>query len=272
MTTEKSPLEKWLFVAALSLLGIVAIWQLLKDQQIAPPPPVPPLNVVETEPFTVNIIAGGRYTLEDLTYFQEIAFGSEHQYLEPKIRKWAANIQIRVEGDPTAEDLITLKTIIDEINTLQNSIELSIDYFESNMIISFQPEKTFKDSYERYRPFNPGYFWVRWINEEIYHANILIDSDSITQATRNAIIQEEITQSLGLMNTSSRFPDSLFNDDKLTTGHGLSDMDRKLVGMLYQPDIKPGMSVEEALTVLSQTTTPQVDAPEPASVKAEESQ
>lgn len=65
---------------------------------------------------------------------------------------------------------------------------------------------------------------------------------------RLACIHEEIAQGLGLANDSSRARPSIFNDDDefaLLTSH-----DEVLLRTLYNPLLKPGMSLEEARPIL----------------------
>jgi hypothetical protein len=64
---------------------------------------------------------------------------------------------------------------------------------------------------------------------------------------RESCIHEEIAQGLGLSNDSPRARPSIFNDDDefaLLTSH-----DEKLLTMLYDPRLEPGMSAEQARPV-----------------------
>lgn len=66
--------------------------------------------------------------------------------------------------------------------------------------------------------------------------------------TRLSCLHEEIAQGLGLPNDSPRARPSIFNDDDefaLLTSH-----DELLLKMLYDPRLKPGMSVEQARPVM----------------------
>lgn len=64
---------------------------------------------------------------------------------------------------------------------------------------------------------------------------------------RESCIHEEVAQGLGLSNDSPRARPSIFNDDDefaLLTSH-----DEKLLTMLYDPRLSPGMSAEQARPV-----------------------
>lgn len=61
-------------------------------------------------------------------------------------------------------------------------------------------------------------------------------------------VHEELAQGLGLADDSPTARPSIFNDDDefaLLTGH-----DEKLLRLLYHPELKPGMTPEEALPIL----------------------
>lgn len=65
---------------------------------------------------------------------------------------------------------------------------------------------------------------------------------------RSACIHEEVAQGLGLANDSPRARPSIFNDDDefaLLTSH-----DEMLLRMLYDPRLRPGMTLEEARPIL----------------------
>ncbi|MBC7132781.1 MAG: DUF2927 domain-containing protein [Roseovarius sp.] len=66
--------------------------------------------------------------------------------------------------------------------------------------------------------------------------------------SRASCIHEELAQGLGLANDSPRARPSIFNDDEefaLLTGH-----DEILLWLLYHPDLRPGMTPEEARPIL----------------------
>ena len=89
-------------------------------------------------------------------------------------------------------------------------------------------------------------------------ATALIASDA-SQAERVHAIREEITQALGLMQDSwtARRQHLL---PGLDPGVRFAEIDKTLVRMLYRPDIRPGMTRQQARSVLNgQYTTQEVD-------------
>jgi hypothetical protein len=61
---------------------------------------------------------------------------------------------------------------------------------------------------------------------------------------RLSCVHEELTQGLGLPNDSPRARPSIFNDDEEFAL--LTDHDELLLRILYSPDLRPGMTAEEA--------------------------
>ena len=65
---------------------------------------------------------------------------------------------------------------------------------------------------------------------------------------RLSCLHEELTQGLGLPNDSPRARPSIFNDDEEFAL--LTDQDELLLRMLYSPELRPGMSPEEARPIV----------------------
>ncbi len=69
---------------------------------------------------------------------------------------------------------------------------------------------------------------------------------------RRSCVHEEMAQGMGLANDSPRARPSIFNDDDefaLLTTH-----DELLLGLLYDPALRPGMGIEEARPILRRLT------------------
>ena len=101
-------------------------------------------------------------------------------------------------------------------------------------------------------PTNYGFFWALWHDDNyvIYDANILISSADITQQERSHLIREELTQSLGLMNDSDKYNDSIFYQN-WTDVIEFSEIDKTVIKLLYLKTIKPDMSKEQVLKILN---------------------
>ncbi len=117
--------------------------------------------------------------------------------------------------------------------------------------IHFIPQGQFKDYIPEYVDGNIGFFCVHWNGAgACTRATILIASDVTSQAERLHAIREEITQSLGLMQDSYTYPDSIFYQ-RWTPGTEFAPIDRTVIRMLYSKQIRPKMTAEQAREVLS---------------------
>ncbi len=185
-----------------------------------------------------------------VTYFGAIAFGAEYSGGDPVIRKWTEDVRIGIHGDPTAADLAALGDVIFDLNTLIDTIDVSVVRSGQNVDLYFAPEARFSSIEPGYIPVNMGFFWTWWDETgALDEAHILISTTGVTQAERDHLIREELTQSLGLMQDSYAHEDSVFYQGWTDTP-AYSPLDEQLIEMLYLPAIVPGMTADEALAVI----------------------
>ncbi len=188
---------------------------------------------------------------DEFEYFSKVAFGAEYGAVEARILKWNTNVRIRVIGDFTETDWLTVEAVIADLNRLIKVPQLQLVDNNQNVSLYFAPEEEFKNIEPNYVPTNYGFFWTNWYddNYELYSATILIASDHINQDERSHLIREELTQNLGLMNDSEQFKNSIFYQG-WTTMSKFSALDKKIIRALYQPRIKSGMTRSETLQLL----------------------
>ncbi|MBD2088871.1 DUF2927 domain-containing protein [Microcoleus sp. FACHB-1515] len=226
---------------------------------IAPPEPSP---IASPRP-TVSPTPTARYTTEQINYFLEIALGAEFGSSDAVIRKWNAPIRIRVTGRPTSEDMRSLQAVIRDLNGLVQGTSLSIDNNNSNVEMVFAPESEFRRYEPNYQPTNMGFGWIWWNQNTLNRARILISTTGITQQERSHLIREELTQSLGLMQDSYRYPDSMFYQG-WTDPTQFSAIDRTVISMLYRPEIRAGMTRSQVVRVLQSLNVAAPTATAPA--------
>ena len=192
------------------------------------------------------------FTQEEIEYFTEIALGAEFGDEVPVIKKWMDDIHIKINGEPTAIDLQTINNIVEDLNELVAGIKIVLVDKDENLTISFSPESDFTSIDPNYVPTNYGFFWALWHDDNfvIYNASILIASTDITQQERSHLIREELTQSLGLMNDSNMYKNSIFYQ-AWTDVAEYSQIDRTVIKLLYLKKIVPGMSKEQVLNILN---------------------
>ena len=192
------------------------------------------------------------YSQEEIDYFTEIALGVEFGDDVPVIKKWTNDIRIKINGEPTDFDLQTINNIISDLNKLIAGIKIKQVDKKGNLTITFAPESNFTTIDPNYVPTNYGFFWALWHDDYfvIYAASILISSADITQQERSHLIREELTQSLGLMNDSNKYNDSIFYQE-WTDLTELSEIYKAVIKLLYHKKIKPGMSKDQVLNILN---------------------
>ncbi|KYC44474.1 MAG: hypothetical protein APG12_00856 [Candidatus Methanofastidiosum methylothiophilum] len=190
-----------------------------------------------------------RYTEREIEYFTEIALGTEYGGSTQVIRKWDSDIKIKINGNPTERDLQTLNLVISDINEIiGDKINLTIVNSNQNITINFVPISDF--SICKATRGNYGYFNCKWRNNVIYECDICIATDdALFQEERSHMIREELTQSLGLMKDSLKYRDSIFYEGWTQT-QGYSELDRKMIEILYSEDLRPGMRKFEVESVL----------------------
>lgn len=166
-------------------------------------------------------------------YYQEIAKQTENGDIAFFPRRWTDNIRIRVHGDPNPDDLHELDRVVVELNELIAPIHLELTEANANLDLHFIPVNEFSQTLPQYTSYNPGFHWVWWDdNGTIYRAVVLISTTNLSQSARNHIIREELTQSLGFLNDSARYPDSIFYRGWTTTTQ-FSDLDRSIIRKHY---------------------------------------
>lgn len=162
-----------------------------------------------------NTVKSSDYNIlqyDDLDYFSEIAFGSEYGFSNYEIKKWENDVELQVMGHPTQQDIAALAAVIADLNQLISpNLHITLVENGGNAEIHFIPHSEF---YQFELPgllFYGGFFRNWWqANGEIYRGLVVIGTDKTDQELRTHLIREELTQMLGLMNDSVKYPDSIF--------------------------------------------------------------
>jgi hypothetical protein len=190
------------------------------------------------------------YTLREIEYFLDIALGAEYGTSE-FVKRWSGTIEYQIKGSPTLKDRIITRSIMRELRELTgNRIRFKKVREDPEMVIWFVPVHDMSTYEPEYVEGNWGFFYIWWnSSKEIYRANVLIASDEPNQKQRNHLIREEVTQSLGLINDSRKYEESIFHQEWTET-QKFAAIDEKLIAMLYSDAIKPGMTRNEALEAL----------------------
>ena len=193
-----------------------------------------------------------------LTYWDEVVLQAEYSHGtgDPSlVQKWLEPIRCRVIGAPTGEDLRILETFFEELNRIQGfpGISMTEESGTENLTLSFLGPEDFRSSFSDVvygeDAWGATEFWYYTDTNEIHSARIGCRTD-IGQDYRSSIVLEEVVNTLGITDTELR-GDSIvyqYSNDSLA----LSDVDWLILKLLYCPDIRPGMSMEECHSILAE--------------------
>jgi hypothetical protein len=198
--------------------------------------------------------SSGAFSAQETAYFEEISLGTEYHGGSDRIVKWGQPMVIRIQGTPVADDLATLDRVIDEINRILGFEKVRIGAADGNLDLWFAPRAEFPRLEPKYVDGNAGFVSVAWDSRgRISRGRVLISSTGLTQRQRDHLIREEVTQALGLLRDSWRYPESIFYQGWSERGE-YAEIDRVLIRMLYRDEIQAGMSRPAVRAVLRTMT------------------
>ena len=194
---------------------------------------------------------------KEFEYFKEIAIGSEFSTNNKFIKKWDSDLHIFLMGEdiPVLEQ--ELDAIIGELEVLASPIKfIKVDNkADANYIIYLGEADDYVSLVEpaaRQRVAdNWGLFWIYWDrNCTINKGSMYVDTHRTqTMDEKKHLLREEFTQSLGLMNDSYKYEESIFQQNWTSTT-SFADIDKQLIQILYDPRIKSCMDEAEVNVVL----------------------
>ncbi len=190
--------------------------------------------------------------LKALECLRNSAFGSEYNSSTDRLVRWDSPIRIYVGGNPTQQDMNTLRSFIMELNLrvpeLPN-ITLVNREADSNVQYFFVPLRQMGNYVSNYTEGNWGYVSYRYQNYRIYTARIAIAADATNQRQRNHLIMEEFVGGLGMGNDHYLYSDSIIYQP-WTEVQAPSEVDWLMLNMVYSPHVQPGMSYTQVYNAL----------------------
>ncbi len=218
------------------------------------------LNIVATKDNQLVSQRKFRFEIDNRTYsrnevdsFEWLSLNLIHKESNlPRIQKWTEDVDVVVHGEPTSQDWKSLNTYISTLNeTLPFYLNLhkkdDRTYNAGTIIMHFVPNYRF-DELGFQQPLRQGdgeIVGFAYPNKVTYNgvfkeATIGIDT-TIPQHTRNTTIYHELIHALGLYKHFDNNRSSIlypYNDTGVTK---LAKIDKKMIELLYRPDITPGM-------------------------------
>ena len=187
--------------------------------------------------------------------FAEAAFRAEYDAEgTDSLRRWEQPILIWAGGAFTDEDLARLKSFVGELNSKVDGlppVSIVETQEKANLKIQLAPLAELGQLDSSYVKGNWGYFTF-WYDEAqvIYKASILVASDVTSQWERHHLLLEELVGALGLPNDIDNEPDSILYQPWTTTQE-LSALDWQLLNLVYDANLRPGMTWAQAQTALA---------------------
>lgn len=195
--------------------------------------------------------------------FLKTAFGAEYHLAGrvDRIRKYHAPVRIFVDGTGRADRKSQLTGVVTEISRLVRHLDIAIadSRDDSNVVIRLVRDRdlhrTIVSAYGAQRAreirdsLDPQCLSGFRKNDrfEIEHSEVILTIDNGDFIFLDCAY-EEVLQALGPINDTDSVPWTMFNDD---VQMGFFDIyDQYLLNILYDPRIKPGMTIAEVRAAL----------------------
>ena len=186
--------------------------------------------------------------------FQAAVFSTEYGDSEGgRMHRWAGPLVIWAGGEMTQEDGEGLDLFIGQLNTRVGGLPPVYRTGvreEANVTIAYAPLERLHEHAESYVEGNWGFVSFWWNGaQEMNSAEIAIASDVTSQEERSHLLREELAGALGLTNDIDSDPDSIIHQGWTATQE-LSGLDWRLLDLLYDARLLPGMTFGEASLAL----------------------
>lgn len=173
------------------------------------------------------------FSKSELEYFYELAFKNEITAKTIKLKKWDKNIKIGLTGEYVKEDSLEVNKIANELNEIINTVDINTTTFDdSNLKIHFASYQEF-DKYHKCATMGThGFFLIKNDFSNKITSGIILINKSLKGNDRKSTIRNEISNSLGLINDSYKYPLSAFQqfENKNIT---YAEIDKKVISLLY---------------------------------------
>ena len=214
-----------------------------------PPAPPPPLHS--------DLYIEGLAVEDVIRYFNEVCLDAEFVTGSGNaslVQKWSIPIIYQLNGTHTDDDLQVLKSFCDTLNAIegfpgirqadaQNTANTQIHFCSADALVDIMGSN--------YAGCDGAVtYWYYTDSNAIYTSTIAIRND-MSQYTRNSVIQEEIYNGLGATQDTDLREDSLIYSG-FSEPQEMTEIDELILKLLYHPEIKCGMNIEECEAVIRQ--------------------
>ena len=205
-------------------------------------------------PFSYSSAQDAR--LKALDCFMTCAFSVEYSGDKNNVAKtltrWENTIKICVTGSPAYDDLRQLDRFIMDVATHcpnMPNIRLVNSERDANITVYYGPLKELGKHLDIYREGNWGAFSYTYSGGRMVSAKVAIATDVNWTESKRHLLMEELVGTFGLTNDHYVYSDSIVYQEWTTVGE-LSEVDWLMLNMLYDPDLRCGMSAKTAYDIL----------------------
>lgn len=198
----------------------------------------------------------GFTTEQVVTYFAEVVLNAEYSSGDGNVhvvQKWSGPIRYMIHGEATQRDREKLEALFAGLNAIEGfpGIEAAPMPIAANMTLNFYNRADFQTYFGRIVNYEDAdgavEYWYYNETNQIHNATVGYRTD-IDQYTRNSVLLEEVINGLGVTDTNLRVDSITYQGFSQT--QELSEMDWLILRLLYHPDIKCGMNLEQCRAVI----------------------
>lgn len=199
---------------------------------------------------TACITADGYTSGEILSYFSEVAFGSEFGGYRGTVCKWTKEIRLWLTGTVTDDDTAVLEELFTRLNEIDGfpGIRYAASEEEANFILRFVVQGELADYFGENAENAGGMSCYSWQKStgEILSAEAGVACNISPLNARLSVLCEELLQALGLASDAFTYPESIFYEG-YNAAPRPAPIDWALVTLLYNENITPGMAYGDAM-------------------------
>ncbi len=234
MTSARKSLLKQALLLALACSYVTA--EFLFPSGLVPSP----------DPVRVEALKRG-FSADTIQLFLQAAFAPQRGRRSRNIHKWSDDLRIKVVGSPSSLDRRVLEQAVQQLGPRLGSIGIDFQDENANVVVYFLPADRLVQQEINYESGTPGVYWCWWKRTgRMSRALMGFAMDITSQRQRTLLMQKYLLRILGLRGSVYDDCDSMLAENAEPRTEGYGDLDFDLVGLLYRPEIYPGMAQKRA--------------------------
>lgn len=199
------------------------------------------------------------YSQEALYYFSQIAFGNDLGTISTTIHRWNRKVvNVRIVSPSTAAEKREVRRVLADLNAISRFTKFLMVPGKPDLIIYFVPLQEIPKLFHGHDGSANGTFgFSTAMCGEITSAKVAVANNLTFKGHEEAIIREEIAQSIGLPKDTGRYPKSVFSSNRQivineTSGSTYNlfateflPIDKQVISILYNSGIPVNTSLAD---------------------------